>query len=122
MTAQTSLKLPPELLLAVVEALVPSNPHFAYPPAHPSTRTLLSFTLVSTLTHNVARNLLFAHCLYLDSEERMKKLIKQADGNNATGRTKDSKNKDAPLYSPQKLRTARFNGLCLKASKFFAGP
>ena len=67
--------LPPEIILHVVECLIPSSPPVAFSPSHPVTRTLINLTLVSSLTSAIARRLLLKHCLYIDSEERLTKLI-----------------------------------------------
>ncbi|KAL4997021.1 hypothetical protein BDV10DRAFT_186676 [Aspergillus recurvatus] len=71
------MQLPPELILLVIEALVPSNPPI-FPPSHPVTRTLLSLTLTCRLTHSLARELLFTHCLYLDSGKRIEDALKSS--------------------------------------------
>ncbi|KAL4983295.1 hypothetical protein BDW68DRAFT_38272 [Aspergillus falconensis] len=64
------MQLPPELILLVIEALIQSNAP-TFPPSHPVTRTLLSLTLTCKLTQPLARELLFTHCLYLNSGKRI---------------------------------------------------
>ncbi|KLJ10213.1 hypothetical protein EMPG_14384 [Blastomyces silverae] len=68
-------ELPNELILHVVRCLIPSSPPVAFKPQHPVTKTLLNLTLVSHATSSTAKRLLLKHCLYLDSEERLAKLI-----------------------------------------------
>ncbi|KAK2746807.1 hypothetical protein FQN57_002849 [Myotisia sp. PD_48] len=67
--------LPNETILQIVKSLIPSSPPVAFAASHPVTQTLISFTLVSTLTSVDARRLLLKHCLYIDSEERLEKLL-----------------------------------------------
>ncbi|KAL4903566.1 hypothetical protein BDW74DRAFT_179563 [Aspergillus multicolor] len=69
--------LPPELILLIVEALIPSNPPI-FPCDHPVTRTLLSLILTCKLTHHLAQDLLFAHCLYLNSGKRIHDAVTQS--------------------------------------------
>ncbi|OJD11882.1 hypothetical protein AJ78_07437 [Emergomyces pasteurianus Ep9510] len=68
-------ELPNELILHVIKCLIPSSPPVAYKPQHPVTKTLLNLTLVSHVTSSTAQRLLLKHCLYLDSEERLAKVI-----------------------------------------------
>ncbi|KKZ64765.1 hypothetical protein EMCG_09343 [[Emmonsia] crescens] len=67
--------LPNEIILHIIKCLIPSSPPVAFAPWHLVTRTLISLTLVSSLTSRTAKHLLLKHCLYLDSEERLAKLI-----------------------------------------------
>ncbi|KAF1982488.1 hypothetical protein K402DRAFT_397567 [Aulographum hederae CBS 113979] len=69
--------LPTELILHVIDSLVPGhdNAPVAHPPNHGVTRTLISFTLVSTSTYSLATRYLYSHCLYLDSPTRLRLLL-----------------------------------------------
>ncbi|KAL2870255.1 uncharacterized protein BJX67DRAFT_279019 [Aspergillus lucknowensis] len=67
--------LPPELILRIVECVIPSSPPVAFPPRHVVTRTLLSFTLVCKLTSRVAKQLLMKHCLYIVYGDRLGELL-----------------------------------------------
>ncbi|PYH89162.1 hypothetical protein BO71DRAFT_453625 [Aspergillus ellipticus CBS 707.79] len=49
--------LPAELILQIIECLIPSRLPTAFPPTHPVTRTLISLTLTSKLTLKLAPNL-----------------------------------------------------------------
>ncbi|RDW90739.1 uncharacterized protein DSM5745_02514 [Aspergillus mulundensis] len=69
--------LPPELILLIVEALIPSSPPI-FPPGHAVTRTLLSLTLTCKLTHRLAQELLFTHCLHLNSGKRIHDAVNQS--------------------------------------------
>lgn len=67
--------LPPELILLVVDAVLPANPHSLLPPSHISTRTLLSLTRVSQATYRRASQLLRQRCVYLDSSHRLSNVL-----------------------------------------------
>lgn len=67
--------LPPELILHIMQCLVPSKPPVAFRASHPVTRTLLSFSLTCRLTSAPAVRLLHLHCLHMDSNERLGRLI-----------------------------------------------
>ncbi|KAF4594584.1 F-box-like domain-containing protein [Ophiocordyceps camponoti-floridani] len=64
-------RLPPELLLRIVECVVPANPRALMPASHIVTKTLLSLTRVSRATHGHASNLLRQRCLFVDSGSRL---------------------------------------------------
>ncbi|PGG96667.1 hypothetical protein GX51_07707 [Blastomyces parvus] len=68
-------ELPNELILHIIRCLIPSSPPVAFKPQHPVTKTLLNLTLVSHVTSDTAKRLLLKHCLYLDSAERLAKVI-----------------------------------------------
>ena len=68
-------RLPPELLLHIVDCLIPANPPVAFPASHAVTRTLLALCLVSKAVHSAAIRHLFAHCLYIDAPNRLKLLL-----------------------------------------------
>ena len=67
-------RLPTELLLHTIDSLIPSNPPVAFPASHIVTRTLLKLCLVSKTIHYAATRLLFAHCVYVDSPDRLRLL------------------------------------------------
>ncbi|KAL4818896.1 hypothetical protein BDW67DRAFT_156209, partial [Aspergillus spinulosporus] len=71
------MRLPPELILLIIEALIPSKSRI-FPPEHPVTRTLLSLSLTCKLTYPLARKLLFTHCLYLNSGKRIENALNQS--------------------------------------------
>ncbi|KAL3473442.1 hypothetical protein BJX99DRAFT_261371 [Aspergillus californicus] len=71
--------LPAELVLQIIECLIPSNPPVAFAPSHPITRTLLSLALVCRLTSRTARQILTKHCLYIDSANRLNQLLQQSN-------------------------------------------
>src|SRR5271163_4387159 len=54
--------------------VLPSNPLVAFPASHIVTRTLLKLCLVSKTIHYAAIRLLFAHCVYVDSPDRLRLL------------------------------------------------
>lgn len=70
-------KLPAELILFVIDCLLPSNPSVVFSPGHVITRTLLSLTLVCKLVSRAAKKLLLKHCLYINSAYRLNQLLKK---------------------------------------------
>ncbi|KAK8160547.1 hypothetical protein BKA80DRAFT_275334 [Phyllosticta citrichinensis] len=66
-------KLPPELLLSIVERIQPVD--FALPPSDITARTIRSLTLVSRLTYSCAIRRFYSHCLWIDSSERLGQLL-----------------------------------------------
>jgi len=72
--------LPPEILMHIAEAVVDQDA-VAFPAHHAITRTLFSFLTVSQAASNIARSLLLAHCLYIDSDQRLKALIRCLEAN-----------------------------------------
>src|SRR5271154_2798463 len=70
------LRLPTELLSHLVDCLIHSDPPVAYSASHLVTRTLLSLTLVSKRLRPAATRSLLAHCLYIDSFDRLKLFLR----------------------------------------------
>ncbi|KAK5990520.1 hypothetical protein PT974_08789 [Cladobotryum mycophilum] len=70
-TVSSQPRLPPELLLDIIEAVLPANPHALIPTCHISARTLLSLCRVSRATYKRASELLRQRCMYLDSSLRL---------------------------------------------------
>jgi hypothetical protein len=69
-------RLPPELILQIVDSVVPSgNSRIAIPPWDIATRTLLALTLVSRTTYAAATRNLLRHCLFIDSSRRLRLLL-----------------------------------------------
>ncbi|KAL4922505.1 hypothetical protein BDW62DRAFT_172655 [Aspergillus aurantiobrunneus] len=71
-TAMAEINLPAELILYIVDCLIPSNP------GHLVTRTLLSLTLVCKLISKTARRLLIKHCLQIDSTHRLNRVLRRS--------------------------------------------
>ena len=67
--------LPGEVILQVVDSLIPLNSRKIHRPSDIVTRTLISLTLTCKLTHSLARQLLFRHCLCIDSRIRLDSLL-----------------------------------------------
>ncbi|KAL5361092.1 hypothetical protein BJX96DRAFT_151389 [Aspergillus floccosus] len=67
--------LPGEVILQVVESLIPKTSRKIYRPKDIETQTLIGLTLACKLTHQLARRILFRHCLYIDSRERLDSLL-----------------------------------------------
>lgn len=75
-------RLPLELILEAVDAVTagPFCRQVAYPASHPTTQTLLAFTRVCKATHTRAKRLLYQHCVYIDSQTRLRQLIRTIGG------------------------------------------
>ncbi|KAM0254430.1 hypothetical protein ACHAQJ_006770 [Trichoderma viride] len=71
----SSPTLPPELLLLVVEAVMPPNPYLLFPASNMTTRTLLALTRVSRATYAQATRLLRQRCMFVDSSRRLAKIL-----------------------------------------------
>ncbi|KAL9565822.1 hypothetical protein ACKAV7_010004 [Fusarium commune] len=73
--ASSSAKLPIEIILLIVESLVPQND--AAPPIlpapHPITKTLLSLTRVSKAISPTACKLIWQNCLYIDRKSKLRR-------------------------------------------------
>ncbi|KAH7162907.1 hypothetical protein B0J13DRAFT_23488 [Dactylonectria estremocensis] len=67
--------LPLELILHIIEDVVPSNPEIFLTPSHSSTKTLLALTRVSRDTYAPAVKLLRQRCVFIDSERRLTRLL-----------------------------------------------
>ncbi|KAE8381258.1 hypothetical protein BDV26DRAFT_255669 [Aspergillus bertholletiae] len=77
-------QLPAEVILHIIDCLIPSALPVAFPPVHPVTQTLINLTLVSSLTHHTAKRLLLKHCLHLNSERRLDLVLSQLPIDNGT--------------------------------------
>ncbi|KAL7819655.1 hypothetical protein V8C26DRAFT_394768 [Trichoderma gracile] len=69
--SRPSPALPPELLLLVVDAVLPPNRLQLLPASHPATKTLLALTRTSRATHARATRLLRERCMFVDSARRL---------------------------------------------------
>ncbi|WYZ42763.1 hypothetical protein EsH8_VI_000462 [Colletotrichum jinshuiense] len=68
-------RLPPELILHIIESLLPSNESAILPSSHGATRALLAFSLVSRSTYDFTIRLLRKRCMYIDSNRRLSLLL-----------------------------------------------
>ncbi|KAF4301794.1 hypothetical protein GTA08_BOTSDO06290 [Botryosphaeria dothidea] len=75
MSAPDACVLPPELLLHVLDSLVPPASTVALRPSDPAVKTILAFTCVSRLTYPPAIRHLYSRCLFIDSENRLRLLL-----------------------------------------------
>lgn len=74
-TSNSEPFLPPELILSIIECLIPSGTTpIALPSSHPTTRTLLSLARTSSITYPTACRLLYTHCLWIDNPSRLQLL------------------------------------------------
>lgn len=76
--------LPPELILYIMQCLIPSRHPVAFGASHPVTRTLVAFSLTCKLTYAPAIQLLHLHCLHIDSDKRLQTLLSTAPCISAT--------------------------------------
>ncbi|KAL4953635.1 hypothetical protein BDW69DRAFT_194673 [Aspergillus filifer] len=67
--------LPAELILHIIECLIPSDPPVIFTREHEITHTLLNLTLVCKLVSRTARQLLLKHCLQIDSRDRLDQIL-----------------------------------------------
>ncbi|KAL2833155.1 hypothetical protein BJY01DRAFT_225368 [Aspergillus pseudoustus] len=67
--------LPPEVILIIIEDLIPSEA-VILPPIDPVTRTLHSLTLASRITYCFANPLLLKHCFHISSTAQVERLLK----------------------------------------------
>lgn len=68
-------QLPTELLEIVIDNVVPGNSDFANAASDITTRTLYSCLTVSRVTFSRSLELLYRHCLYIDSPRRLRLLL-----------------------------------------------
>lgn len=69
-------KLPTELILQVVEALLPTaSSDLIFDPVCPEGHALVSFTLACRATYSLATRLLREHCIYVGSSDRLRRLL-----------------------------------------------
>ncbi|KAL5337974.1 hypothetical protein BJX70DRAFT_367823 [Aspergillus crustosus] len=80
----SAASLPVELLLQIIEELIPSKTAI-FAPNHPVTRTLHSLTLIK-LTYPLAKRLLLTHCVHLNSLKRLHRFNTSISQHNAEQR------------------------------------
>jgi len=71
-------QLPTEILLNIIDSIAPFSdlPEIALPRNHPITKTLVALTYTSRALRPHARRLLYVHCLYVHTENRLRKLLR----------------------------------------------
>ncbi|KAK0122472.1 hypothetical protein ONS95_010704 [Cadophora gregata] len=70
-------KLPVEIQLSIIDAIAPADlPQIALPRNHPFTKTLVALTYTSRALQPHARRLLYTHCLYIHTPNRLRKLLR----------------------------------------------
>ncbi|GKZ20773.1 hypothetical protein AbraIFM66951_003075 [Aspergillus brasiliensis] len=69
------MRLPPEIIQLIIESIIPPDPPVAYPDFSGEIDTLVSLTLVSRFTCQIARRLLINHCLLIDDEYLLGQLL-----------------------------------------------
>lgn len=78
MTCQSGVPIfPYEIFLIIVDHVAPSAalPQIALQPHHPITKTLITLTYTCKALHHLARRLLYTHCLYIHTPQRLFKLL-----------------------------------------------
>ena len=68
-------QLPIEIILQIINYFTPARRRVLIPTTHTSAQTLLSLTRVSKIIHGEAMTLFRHHCMYLDSDSRLKDLV-----------------------------------------------
>ncbi|GKT89531.1 hypothetical protein Ct61P_07381 [Colletotrichum tofieldiae] len=68
-------RLPPELILHIIESLLPPNETAILPASHTATKALVQFTLVSRSTYAFTIRLLRTRCMHVDSTRRLSLLL-----------------------------------------------
>ncbi|PVH80878.1 hypothetical protein DL98DRAFT_515025 [Cadophora sp. DSE1049] len=71
-------QLPTEILLNIIDSIAPfaDLPQIALPRNHPITKTLIALTYTSRALRPHARRLLYTHCLYIHTDNRLRKLLR----------------------------------------------
>lgn len=80
------VRLPAELLLQIVDDVVPQKANALLPASHPATKTLLSLTRTCHATHARAQKLIQERCVILDTRRRLVcflRYVKEAEGSSA---------------------------------------
>ncbi|KAL5000061.1 hypothetical protein BDV10DRAFT_200250 [Aspergillus recurvatus] len=70
--------LPADLILPVIDCLIPATLPVVFGPGHVITRRLLSLILVCKLVSRAAKQLIFKHCLCIDSAHRLGLLLQKS--------------------------------------------
>jgi hypothetical protein len=81
LTSECQPQLPPEILLYIIENCIirPSNPPIAFPPNHLTTKTHLSLARTCRAAYAPALRVLYNHCLYIDSPDRLRALLSSVE-------------------------------------------
>ncbi|KAK1962169.1 hypothetical protein LY78DRAFT_661464 [Colletotrichum sublineola] len=68
-------RLPPELIMHIIESLLPPNEAAILPASHSATRALVNLTLVSRSMYDFTTRLLRRRCMHVDSTRRLSLLL-----------------------------------------------
>ncbi|KAK1564038.1 uncharacterized protein LY79DRAFT_675300 [Colletotrichum navitas] len=68
-------RLPQELILHIIESLLPPNETAILPASYSATRALVNLTLVSRSTYDFSTRLLRRRCMHIDSTKRLSLLL-----------------------------------------------
>ncbi|KAL1645413.1 hypothetical protein SLS58_003720 [Diplodia intermedia] len=90
MSAPGTCRLPPELVLQVLDSLVPPSDTVALHLSDPAAKTIHAFTRVSRLTYATALRHLYSRCLSIDSENRLRLLLLSLESFTAPCRSEES--------------------------------
>ncbi|KAF5661646.1 hypothetical protein FCIRC_11766 [Fusarium circinatum] len=73
--AAGSARLPTEIILLIVESMVPQNDAARpiLPASHPITKTLVSLTRVCKAVHPTASKLIWQNCIYIDRKSKLRR-------------------------------------------------
>ncbi|XWW97207.1 hypothetical protein V2A60_005188 [Cordyceps javanica] len=73
--AANRVQLLPELILQIMDCVLPPGPDTILPPSHIATRTLLALSTAGHITYKPAQRLLRQRCIYLDSRRRAQRFL-----------------------------------------------
>lgn len=90
MSSSKICRLPPELLLQVLDSLAPPSDTVALHLSDPAAKTIHAFTRVSRLTYPTALRYLYSRCLSIDSESRLRLLLLSLESLTAPRRSEES--------------------------------
>lgn len=74
--AANRVRLLPELILQIVDCVLPPNADTILPPTHISTKTLVALSTTSRITCKQAQKLLRRRCVYLDTRRRAESFLR----------------------------------------------
>ncbi|RGP80533.1 hypothetical protein FLONG3_1367 [Fusarium longipes] len=101
MNSNNKPKLPVEIILLIIENLIPGSRPIL-PAWHVITQTLLNLTLVSKSIYPIASRLLWQNCLRIESKESLRSFLEFISQKNITGRM------PCEAYGPTRLFLAPF--------------
>ncbi|KAH9886865.1 hypothetical protein F4778DRAFT_442976 [Xylariomycetidae sp. FL2044] len=78
------MRLPWEMVFQVMTSFLPRNARALIPTSHDGTQLLIDFSLVCRATHELAVRNMRQHCVYLDSEARLRRFLLSIEASRAS--------------------------------------